>query len=183
MQYRPLVLLLALASPVMAEPANFQYYNIQGNSVEELRTEMQRKGPRDQSGRRFHGLTDWHVSWTYRWRQQGDRCRLNQVEVDFSNRIQMPRWRPSRHAPRELVQQWQRYIQRLEQHELQHYQHGVQAAEEVERVLSHFSIPGNCRTMENAANQRAEEIIRRYNRLDQQYDRRTQHGASEGARF
>ncbi len=94
----------------------------------------------------------------------------------------MPRWIDEAKAPADLRSRWTRYAAALKTHEEGHIQHGRELAQLLRERLLGFG---------NMACTQAHDIAQNeYNRLysnvkdrDKEYDRRTQHGSSQGAVF
>ena len=69
----------------------------------------------------------------------------------------------------------------LLRHEDRHKEHGLRAGKEIEAALLAAKPGSNCQDMQNAANAIAEQIVAKYQERDEDYDRQTRHGQSEGA--
>lgn len=94
----------------------------------------------------------------------------------------MPTWRDEAGAPTELRQRWGKYYTALKAHEEGHIQHGRELAL---RLREQFLGLGDFECNEVAALAQR-EFDRTFNNLktrDQEYDQRTQHGATQGALF
>ena len=107
------------AAPAAADPAvtvTTNYYTVQGNSVDELRRQMNRKGPKG-----FWAYTDWYVSWS-------NTCRVS-LRIVYT----LPRWRGHDDAPAGLRAKWNTFLANLTAHEKGHGTHGRNAASEIDR--------------------------------------------------
>lgn len=71
----------------------------------------------------------------------------------------------------------------LQLHEDGHKDHGVAAAQEVLSTITNLPAYPSCPELETAANTAGKSVIERYNQKDIEYDRVTQHGATQGAIF
>lgn len=173
---------IALANPaVTIKTVN---YRITGTTAQQLRQQMNQLGPLDQhENRRFDARTNWHVYWNYRYAQAGDRCRITSASIRTDVVFTLPQWAKPQHPPQTLVNQWNRYLQALQRHENGHKDHGIAAGNEILNQLQTFSIPGRCDQITTAANTAARQIIAKYGQQDVAYDRATNHGATQGARF
>lgn len=172
----------SLASPT--ESITTTPYSIQGSTAQALRQQINQKGPTDpKTGQRFSGYTQWNVRWNYRYRQQGDRCTLTQTRVNTTVTITLPQWNPPSTAPRDLRDRWNRYIRALSQHENGHRDHGLGAGRDILAMLKRFPAQTTCAELETQANAAAQTIIKQYNQRDVDFDRRTNHGATQGAVF
>lgn len=59
--------------------------------------------------------------------------------------------------------------------------HGLAAGKEIEAALLAAKPASNCEDLAVAANSTAEAIVKKFQKLDQDYDRKTGHGGSQGA--
>lgn len=160
------------------------YYPITGSTAPELRSQMNRLGPIDPAtGSRFDAYTRWSVRWYYHYQNQDSRCQFTSAEVKTTVTITLPQWNPPPQASTHLRDRWQAYINALALHENGHQQHGVKASAEILQALWQTPPTASCQDLQRAANQAAEKIIQKYNQEDISYDRRTKHGATQGAIF
>ena len=125
-----------------------KYYSIVGSTSRELKNQMRRKGPGG-----YWAYTGWYVNWS-------GSC---QVTVTIS--YEYPKWKNHGQAPAALRAKWDSMISALEGHERQHGQHGVNAANEIDRT----GCAGDPKAITNKwANQ------------DKVFDARTDHGRKQG---
>lgn len=159
------------------------YYDIVGNTERDLRRELDNKGPVDDGpgGVKFDGHTRWYVNWSYRYRPVRNGCMLTGVEVTTSGVITLPRWNGAGNSDR-LSNAWQQYMESLRLHEDGHYANGVMAAQEIDRLGQSFRAR-SCENISVDFDRRAAEIIEKYRAADVAYDRETDHGRTQGARF
>jgi predicted secreted Zn-dependent protease len=158
------------------------HYPISGASDTELRREMNAKGPSGSGGRRFDAYTRWNISWRYTYREAGGVCRIDTVTTDVKVTMTLPEWRDERTAPEQLRKRWSAYVTALTAHEMGHRNNGLEAAREIDSgigAMTHTS----CNALGNAANALGNQILRKYNERDLDYDRSTDHGRTQGARF
>jgi predicted secreted Zn-dependent protease len=98
-----------------------------------------------------------YTAWTVRW--SGD-CRLS-VHVDYI----FPRHTRPNAMPADVRRKYDAMLKALTAHEQQHGKHGVMAAQEIEKA--------GCKG--------GDAIIRKYNAIDVDFDKRTNHGINQGA--
>jgi len=89
--------------------------------------------------------------------------------------VSFPRWTHPRAAPASLVAAWNRYTRALARHEQGHVDYAVGRRAAVARAIKRAT----CGSA-NAAALKQLDVIRKH---DVAYDRSTQHGATQGARF
>src|SRR5439155_275059 len=85
---------LARATPHALIAAREQYYDIDGSSAGALRNQINRLGPKDESGESKDALTVWSVESAYAAAQRGDSCVLRDVKVTLDVTVTLPRWKP-----------------------------------------------------------------------------------------
>lgn len=157
-------------------------YDVSGESADELRRDLNRRGPLSR-GQRYDARTDWHVRWWFDFERSDEGCRAVRPRVDLDVRITMPRWRQPAGASSELVERWQRYLVDLREHEDGHAAVGQSAADEIREALGGLEAADSCPEAERLANRVGHDVIERHNRKDERYDEETRHGATQGARF
>ena len=80
-----------------------------------------------------------------------------------------------------LKTRWQQFTDALKRHEDGHKDHGVAAGREIEAALLAAKPASNCEDLAASANSAADAIVKNYQKLDQEYDRKTGHGRTQGA--
>ena len=162
--FRKMLLLALLSVQIKADcsasPAEFKY-EIRGNSSQELRTEMNSKGPTF-NNEKFDAVALWTVYYTWEPKQ-----------VSFYGRIEMPAFDTTCALAKTA---FQKYYNNLYKHELQHIQHGRTLCLEMEQVLT------TATTKAQADAQYADLLAKAIDK-DRQYDLITGHGDTEGVCF
>lgn len=172
---------IASTNPIISITRN--YYVVAGSTANQLRQQLNQRGPEWTPGRRFDAITRWYVRWSYQYAIRNNYCQLisNQVRADIT--ITMPRWQMPPHVSKDLVKRWQRYVIALQRHEDGHRDHGIRAAREVAQALQRFPSQTTCEQLEMFVDTTMMQIIEHYSQKDVEYDRVTHHGATQGARF
>ncbi len=152
------------------------WYEVSGATVSELRASLDANTP----VKGFDAETKWWVDWRYRWKPDGQNCALTNVEVMLRVETTFPRLGSEQRPPVEVLGKWRDYSDRLMAHERNHARHGAQAAADIYATLAAFTVAGACSGIEDNANAAAMKLIRKANQADEDYDRRTDHGATEG---
>jgi predicted secreted Zn-dependent protease len=157
-------------------------YKITGNTAAGLRQQMNADGPLDHD-KHFDAHTEWNVRWTYPFDRSGGGCSTGPVTVTLTITYHFPEWGDESDGSRPLIDKWHKYLQALETHEDGHAEHGREAADDIIGELSGLPPADACPTMDGIANAKAQAIIGRYAAEDVDYDRDTNHGATQGATF
>lgn len=179
-----LLLLTVTAAPAAVQiEDHVEHYSIDGATPADLRRELNAKGPMGSGGRRFDGYTRWYVSWQYRYNRTDGGCAIGSVSTHVKVTMTLPRWSSPSRGDDATRQQWARYLSALELHEQGHRRHGIDAGHEVDRAIAAMPPAAHCDALGAAANALGASILKKYNQRDLDYDRDTQHGATQGARF
>lgn len=176
------VLLLGLAPSVPAVVERTDHYDVAGSSEHELRAAINARRPKDDEGIPHDGLTNWDVRWKYRYVTTPEGCAVASVATTLDVVTILPRW-SNRQAGSTLAQRWDKYIAALEDHEREHMQIALRAARMIQQRLSSLEIARTCPLLEESINLTGQTLLDQFRSDDDEYDRRTKHGASQGARF
>ena len=172
----------APGAPTAARPsivATEQYYDIDGSSAGALRDQINRLGPKDESGESKDALTVWSVESAYAAAQRGDSCVLRDVKVTLEVTVTLPRWKPPATATAQLVRTWQTYLKAVRVHEAGHRAIAERNAREVMAALT--TLRGtNCNKLLGDASNTVERIVADGRARNRAYDVQTQHGQTQG---
>ncbi len=159
------------AVPGPAVDTATQYYDIHGRTVDEILAQMKRKGPAG-----WAGHTEAQVRYRFTTEPAGAGCRLASYEASLEAQVQLPRWTERDHAAPEVRAWWDRYLASLQNHENGHVRIGLDTASEVERVLRATPPAASCEAVRAEVSRRADPVLKRMQRLQDDYDQRTDHG-------
>ena len=98
--------LLLMGGVHASESLEIEYYEVHGNSAQEVREWMDRNGPVGKDGRRFHGYTKWNVRWSFRYRPRGASCEATSVATSLDVIMTLPRWSRPDGAPAVTCWTW-----------------------------------------------------------------------------
>lgn len=168
------------ADIISVNQIQFFFYSIEGNNMEILRSEMERKGPVSKGGKRRFAETVWTISWSWQ-SQEGGLPDYKTSQLDFSAKIYLPHMTNSNQS-QSLKESWSGMLQTLARHELQHVLHGHGALLEIKDLLRRISAESPLLNYKEV-NSRIRSVITRAKQLDSNYDRSTQHGDLEGLNF
>lgn len=76
---------------------------------------------------------------------------------------------------------WELYYPALVKHEKGHGKIAINAARKIEKTLLQMPAYSNCDSLSNKANLKAQEILVHFRPKHVDYDKRTDHGKTEGA--
>jgi predicted secreted Zn-dependent protease len=170
-------------SPGLTVKAHYRYYPISGRTAAELRAQMDRLGPLDSYGDRYDALTSWWISWRFRYGASGSRCRIAGVSAQVKLAFVFPRWQKPAGARAALVRKWRRYLDALNLHEQGHASNALGAARRIMSAIRSLGPESSCDILGGHANDIGHHEVALANAADLAYDKKTDHGASQGARF
>jgi predicted secreted Zn-dependent protease len=101
------------------------------------------------------------------------------VQVTFT----LPQWEPPPAASKELIDQWNAYLDALQQHENGHREIGVAAGQAIYQALGRLPSYDACDALERAADAACQQILDQHRQQELDYDQATNHGATQGAHF
>jgi predicted secreted Zn-dependent protease len=110
------------------------------------------------------------------------RCRVATSKVHAKIDFTYPRWVAPATATDELKGKWTTYMRNLRVHEAGHARIGRAVATRVQTSLNRASA-ADCRALDRALPGLVNPHYRWGNAADASYDRRTKHGATQGAVF
>jgi predicted secreted Zn-dependent protease len=172
----------APAAAAAARPAivaTEQYYDIDGSSTGALRDQINRLGPKDESGKARDALTVWSVEWSYTATSRPDGCVLRDVKVTLNVAVTLPRWKPPATVSPEVVKSWQAYLRAVRLHEAGHRAISERNARDVMTAL----VPlrgANCDLLSDQATRTAEQLVADGRARNRAYDVETKHGQTQG---
>ena len=179
------VALLLLWFPILAAAQNTQrwttnYYTATGSTLLEIRQSIRQNRPwKDKSD--LDGMTEWRVTWQFGVMPTAGGCRCNSFSTQTAIAISMPRWIAPTNAPDSLKQIWQKYSTALGQHEAGHAAIALAAAADVRKRVLEAGGSTDCAGLTRRINDLGQRVIADYRKRDEDYDERTQHGATQGA--
>jgi predicted secreted Zn-dependent protease len=172
----------ARADPQITE--RFEYYDVDGMTADEIRADLNRRGPTDSVERRhFDAVTHWHVRWRYTYTQGGRSCKIKSVSTVVQVTYLFPRLADPTSAPADLRLAFSQYLERLLVHEKGHAQNGIDIAARIEDRIRHLPPAATCTALGEIANESGHALIKEAIQRDVDYDAETQHGKTQGARF
>ena len=171
----------AIAAPVI----NIQtkYFIVSGHDSNSLYRSLQQNGPIGENGNRYHAVTRWKARWSYSWRETARWCQLSGVDVSLDIDYLLPELKALESKTEHLKKSWNSYFQALFKHEQQHKDYGVQAANELEQALLAINERQTCSTLQNNMANTAQQILDKYDRLEKEFDRVTNHGLNQGIKL
>jgi predicted secreted Zn-dependent protease len=161
----------------------YTYYEIRGDTAEQLRQGMNAQGTVWKNGKTYDAYTSWNVSWSFERRPGRNGCYVDSVKTIVKAIHRFPRWKDRVFASFDLQEKWNGYMKALKEHENGHKDIAVGAAREIEWALTNLDASPNCEEIRIRANALAQEILRKYEEQESAYDAITRFGETQGAVF
>lgn len=160
------------------------YYEVKGEGFREIRRDLNEKRPLNKhTNARSDAVTQWTISWTYKWKQVDGRYALQNPKVTVTVEMVLPRWTYGEKPDAEVLARWQSYMKALMAHENDHQQFALQGAKLLERRLSNLPSQDSVKELERLVKESGEEALKECRAKDARYDAETQNGIKQGARF
>ena len=158
------------------------YFNVSGESARELRRSINQSRPwKDRS--EGDANTEWKIEWTFKLMPSGTTCQVHSFTTKTTIKIVLPKWTPDASASPILTERWESYMTALKRHEEGHKQIALAAASEVRRRVKSLKPEATCEAYSASLNSAAKGVIAEFREKEIEYDRKTDHGATQGARF
>jgi predicted secreted Zn-dependent protease len=189
---RAIALVLFVAACIHTEPPDLRlgatpegvviatqvtYYDMPAETVGELRRAMVMRGPMS-GGRGWSAVTQSTYRWTFESERSPSRCAVRQPRVQLKVAMTFPRWSPTGEPDPETVLWWERFQTGLMEHERGHALISVRWADEIVRELSGLT-SSTCDSLGILAGARGSALVSRSRAQQVEYDRATNHGATQ----
>ena len=150
----------------------FDYYDIEGQTVDELRDQMNTHGVVWTNGNTYDAFTAWHVKWNFR-----------SVDTTLNVELRLPRWKNYVDGPADLRKKWNVYMRLLRKHENGHKDIAIKAATEIEKSIAELEPAATCEELADTANELGRRILSKHADKEKEYDAQTNFGETQGAVF
>ena len=173
----------AASPPVQEQTERFNYYKVAGSTARELRDAINANRPVGKDGRPHDAVTSWFVRWKYTTTGASPGCAVRTFNVSLDFATTMPQWTNESGAAPQLLQQWRSYYAALVKHEDGHKAIGTNAAANIRDAGLKLPPEPLCSELARSVDKMTSEILERYRQREREYDRDTDHGRTQGARF
>lgn len=165
---------LAAGPGPVVKHATMHYYAVRGSTEAQIRASLNARAPASPDGFNGDAFTQSHFHWN--WPGYGtSTCSLAQASVTLTISVSFPRWTRPTAVSAGVAAAWARYAKALARHEQGHADIARARYPAVVRAIKRAT----CATADAAAHAQLDLM----HRQDVAYDARTNHGATQGARF
>lgn len=105
---------------------------------------------------------------------------MKKVHMKVDITIILPKWTDYNKVSREWKQAWDRFYEALVAHENKHKEFTIRAAEEIEAAIARLEVNGGCEQLKTRAESIYLDGLKRLRKIQIQFDKDTDHGATEG---
>ena len=178
------MVLWLLYSQARAEPlvsTSYDFYSIAPASRHDIRSELNSKSPMMDAGKDFTGHTDWRVHLNFHSSEHRGVCTISNASITLLVKYTLPRLDESYFYDWATQSAFNHYYAALLTHEQGHAESGQLAAVELQETLGRLRSHSGCEALRQSVDASFNRIQEKYRQRDADYDRRTDHGRSQGA--
>lgn len=126
------------AKPIITEER--VYYSFKANNRDQIWQQIERNSPKgrvESAGEHLINvaLTQLNLTGQYQYQASLTKCKLTTIQPQLHITIHMPHWENSWQADALLVENWNRYVRMVSDHEDIHKQYAIKMVEELEQAL------------------------------------------------
>lgn len=154
-----------------------KYYDLTGQTMQKLIAQMNELGPVEADGKHYFAHTDWTLKWQYRYETRAGRLVLTRLSVAVDANSSIPR----RQATDRMAAEWARFSAAVALHERGHAENAMRHAKQLYATLRQHGPFASKEELEAFVNTQGNQCIADANAEDVEYDKRTNHGDTQGA--
>ena len=158
-------------------------YQIQGQSIEELRRSLNQLRPWKASARPHDAQTEWRTRMQYRTVTLPGIAWCTNFATVTQITMTLPGWTATNGASAATLREWNRYLRALAEHEAGHARHAREGTLELHRRVKALEAQPDAETVRQRLDALLAEVQQQVRQQDADYDRETRHGATQGALF
>ena len=173
-----LLTILAVASlslPAAAVSLNktYSYFSVSGRTLEEIETDLDRKGPRVRGtgGRRHPSATQIEFTTRITYAEGNRGCVIAKASVSVKTKTILPRWRLRATADDGTRLVWDTLLADIKRHEETHVMVAKNHARDLELALRDIRRQRDCKVAATKAKAVSERIFAQHDRAQKEFDR------------
>lgn len=172
--------LTALAMIAFTAPAaeaatitkSYSYFSIGGSTLDEIETELTKRGPEvKSSGRRHPGVTQMEFKTRTGYSEQGGYCRVVQAKVTVVAKVILPKWRRPKRAENDVRLIWDTLASDIKRHEESHVIIAKNHARQMEQALLAIAPQPTCKQTAEKIKAVSSKALARHNAAQDEFDR------------
>ena len=150
----------------------YSYFSIGGRNLDEIQTELDKRGPKlNSTGRRHPGATEMEFKTKIQYGESRGRCRVTDAQVSVNAKVILPRWRARRRSDRETQLIWDTLASDIKRHEESHVVIAKNHARELENALKKLYPERSCEQTAAKAKSTTDRIMAKHDAEQAKFDR------------
>ncbi|MBL8581121.1 MAG: DUF922 domain-containing protein [Rhizobiaceae bacterium] len=165
---------VSLAAPAGAVSISksYGYFTIGGATLDEIETELARRGPEVKTtGMRHPGATQMEFSTRLRYAETKAKCEIDKATVTLKVKVILPRWRRPAKAEPDVKLVWDTLEADIRRHEESHVVIAKNHARDLEQALMKLPAEKDCKTAAAKAKALQQRILAKHDRAQEEFDR------------
>jgi len=139
-----------------------------------------RRSPIRSGNGSFNGHTDWYIDWRYQSSQTPYGCLIHGIQTSVHVIHTLPAL--SEHVTdQQVIDVFTKFNTALTKHEKNHGNNGLTAAREMDKAFNEIPAQRSCRDLARIIDSIGNSTVQKYIQADDEYDRTTGNGTTEGA--
>ncbi len=164
------------AVPVVAEAASmvksYSYFNIRGGTLEELESELSKRGPQMKGASRRHpGATQMEFTSKVGYAEKNGRCYIAKAHVTVKAKVILPRWRTPRRGDQDTRLIWNTLSADIKRHEESHVIIAKNHARELEQAILKLDRSKTCQEAQARVQKATDTVLAKHDREQARFDR------------
>jgi predicted secreted Zn-dependent protease len=161
----------AAASAEVVAQKSFSYFDISGNTADELDAALNARGPTTIGASSRHpGATRIRFGGQAIYVEKDGRCHIGGVKVTVDTQIILPRWRDRSHASKRLSMVWDTLSADIRRHEQRHAEIARQHARMTENAILRLPSEPNCDLLQERVNIESARNIEQHDNDQARFD-------------
>ena len=169
------------AAPQIRDTTTF--YDVAGQTAEQLRDAIDRARPLGSDGRGVDALASWTVHYSYRTAVGAGGCRITRVAVSAEISTTLPRWVDKPATSSALTERWELYVAALASNVSGIRDIGRRAAAGLHERIWKISAQPQCESLDTTIGTTADAVIKQHLRENEQYNKALQEDPVKAVRF
>ncbi|HEY3308538.1 MAG TPA: DUF922 domain-containing protein [Desulfuromonadaceae bacterium] len=160
---------------------SYEYYEIDGSNIDELRQQMKQRGTKWNDGKVYAALTTWDIGYDYDVSSADGKYFIKSADTKIGIVFHLPRRQGNASNSEQLVGQWDKYMEHLKEHEFGHRDLAVKAAGEINEILASLGSFSSRSELDKEATRLVKAKLKAMKEIQVKYDADTHHGIKQGA--
>ena len=150
----------------------YSYFNIGGRTLEEIETELSKRGPHmKDTGRRHPGATQMEFTSRVGYAEEKGRCTIARANVTVRAKVILPRWKTRKRADGDTRLIWDTLSADIKRHEESHVIIAKNHARELETSLGKLRPFKSCEAAQTEVKTITERVLAKHDREQERFDR------------